>query len=82
MLKDNEGPEQIVKYGKYIVHCHIAEKQNRTAPGVVGDDFREYFRALKKVKYRGGLSIEGRWKDFDSEAKKSFEVLTQQMSVV
>ena len=82
MLKDNEGPEQIVKYGKYIVHCHIAEKQNRTAPGVVGDDFREYFRALKKVKYRGGLSIEGRWKDFDNEAKKSFEVLTQQMSEV
>lgn len=82
MLKDNEGPEQIVKYGKYIVHCHIAEKQNRTAPGVVGDDFREYFKALKKIKYRGGLSIEGRWTNFDSEAKKAFEVLTQQLSEV
>ncbi|AEI47430.1 Xylose isomerase domain-containing protein TIM barrel [Runella slithyformis DSM 19594] len=82
MMKDNEGPEQIVKYGKYITHCHIAEKQNRTAPGAVGDDFREYFKALKKIKYKGGLSIECRWKDFDNEAKKSIEVLKQQMSEV
>ncbi|WP_428667602.1 sugar phosphate isomerase/epimerase family protein [Runella sp.] len=82
MMKDNEGPEQIIKYGKYITHCHIAEKQNRTAPGAVGDDFKEYFKALKKIKYTGGLSIECRWKDFDNEAKKSIEVLKQQMSEV
>lgn len=82
MMKDNEGPEQIVKYGKYITHCHIAEKQNRTSPGLVGDDFTAYFKALKKIKYKGGLSIECRWKDFDSEAKKSIEVLKQQMSEV
>ena len=52
MLKDNESPEEIVRYGQYITHCHIAEKQNRTAPGEMGDDFRTYFRALKKIKYK------------------------------
>jgi len=82
MLKDNEGPEQIVKYGQYIVHCHIAEKQNRTPPGVAGDDFKAYFRALRKIKYKGGLSLECRWKDFDNEVKVAVGVLQKQFSEV
>lgn len=82
MMKDNEGPEEIVKYGKYITHCHIAEKQGRTAPGAQGDDFTAYFKALKKIKYKGGLSIECRWKDFDNEAKKAVEVLKTQLASV
>jgi len=82
MLRENEGPEQIVKYGKMIVHTHIAEKQNRTAPGVAGDDFTAYFRALRKIKYKGAMSLECRWKDFDNEVKVAMEVLQKQFSEV
>ncbi|MEZ4902817.1 MAG: sugar phosphate isomerase/epimerase family protein [Spirosomataceae bacterium] len=82
MAKDDEGPEQIIKFGKHITHCHIAEKKNRTAPGVEGDDFSPYLRALKKIKYKGGLSLECRWKDFDSEAKRAIEVLQKQLLLV
>lgn len=78
MKKDNEGPEQIIKYGKLIKHCHIAEKANRTAPGVEGDDFRPYFKALKKIKYKDGMSLECRWKDFDSEIKNAIGVIQTQ----
>jgi sugar phosphate isomerase/epimerase len=78
MKKDDEGPEQILKYGKLITHCHIAEKANRTAPGVEGDDFRPYFKALKKVKYKKGLSLECRWKNFDSEVKTAIGVIQNQ----
>lgn len=82
MARENEGPDQIIKYGKYIVHTHIAEKQNRTAPGVAGDDFKEYFRALRKIKFKGAMSLECRWKDFDKEVTTAIEVLKKQFSEV
>jgi len=83
MLKEDESPDQITKFGKYIVHCHIAEKEERTPPGVKGDDFRPYLKALKKIKYNGGLSIECfKYTDFDKETKKGIEVLKQQLSEV
>jgi sugar phosphate isomerase/epimerase len=83
MLKEDEPATEIVKYGKHIVHCHIAEKENRTPPGVKGDDFRPYLSALKKIKYKGGLSIECfTYTDFHREAKKGIEVLKQQLSEV
>lgn len=82
MLKESESPDEIVKYGNYISHCHIAEKRNRTAPGVDGDDFRAYFRALKQIKYTGNLSLECRWKDFDSEIARGIEVVTRQLAEV
>ncbi|GAA4443562.1 hypothetical protein GCM10023091_32320 [Ravibacter arvi] len=78
MKKDDEGPEQIVRFGKLITHCHIAEKANRTPPGVDGDDFRPYFKALKKIRYKNGLSMECRWKDFEREAKTALEVVRTQ----
>jgi len=80
MLKDDEKPEEIIKYKDYIVHCHLAEKQKRTAPGIVGDDFKPYFRALKKIKYSGGLSLECNWTDFDKEVKQGIDVVKQQFS--
>ncbi len=80
MLKDDESPDEIVKYAPYITHCHIAEKRNRTAPGVEGDDFRPYLRALKKINYKGGLSLECRWKDFDSEVARGIVAIKAQMA--
>ncbi|MFN4145239.1 MAG: sugar phosphate isomerase/epimerase family protein [Runella sp.] len=82
MLREDEGPEEIIKFRRHIVHCHIAEKQNRTPPGVMGDDFTPYFKALKKIKYRGGLSMECRWKNFDEEVKQGIEVVRKQLSSV
>ncbi|WP_221390137.1 sugar phosphate isomerase/epimerase [Dyadobacter sp. NIV53] len=83
MLKEDEPATEIIKYGKHIVHCHIAEKESRTPPGVKGDDFRPYLGALKKIGYTGGLSIECfKYTDFDSEVKKGIEVLRKQLSEV
>jgi len=83
MLKEDEPASEIVKYGKHIVHCHIAEKEKRTPPGVKGDDFRAYLGALKKIGYKGGLSIECFvYTDFEKEAKRGIEVLKQQLSEV
>lgn len=83
MLKEDEPASEIEKYGSHIVHCHIAEKENRTPPGVKGDDFRAYLGALKKIGYKGGLSIECFvYNDFEKEARRGIEVLKQQLSEV
>ncbi|WP_138991010.1 sugar phosphate isomerase/epimerase [Larkinella sp. C7] len=82
MLKEDEKPEEIIKYRQYITHCHIAEKQKRTAPGVMGDDFKPYFRALKQIKYEGGLSLECNWTDFDNEVALGLATVKKQLAEV
>ena len=80
MLRENEGPESILKAGAKLKHCHVAEKAKRTAPGVAGDDFRPYFKALKAIGYRGGVSIEGSWgKKLEEELPKACRVLKEQL---
>ena len=60
--------------GQVAVH-HLA--------GVKGDDLRAYLAALKKIGYKGGLSIECFvYNDFEKEAKRGVEVLKQQLSEV
>lgn len=82
MLKENESADEILKYGQYISHCHIAEKRKRTVPGVDGDDFRPYFRALKKMNYKGGMSLECNWQDFDREVVQGIEIIKKQLAEV
>lgn len=45
-----------------VIHVEIAEKAERTIPGVKGDDFRPFFRVLRDSGYKGLLNIEGHWK--------------------
>ncbi|MDR1098113.1 MAG: sugar phosphate isomerase/epimerase [Tannerella sp.] len=80
MLRENEPAENMVKYGKYIRHCHIAEKEERTAPGVKQDDFTPYFAALKKIDYKGGLSIECRWQNLQEQAPSALAYMKQQFA--
>ena len=63
MLRENEGPDALVDAGPLLRHVHIAEKDRRTPPGVAGDDFRPYLRALRRAGYAGDISIECRWDD-------------------
>lgn len=76
MLQNGEDPNDMGKVGHLLAHGHIAEKEKRSAPGVMGDDFKPFFAALKAVGYQGRISIEGRWKT--EELPKAFEVIRQQ----
>ncbi len=82
MLKDNEGPAIIAKTKNYIVHCEIAEKDNRTAPGVIGTDFKPYLVELAKIGYHNKIVIEGRWKNLGDIAKMSKDFLQKQVDEV
>ncbi len=67
MLEENEGPEVLVAEREYIRHMHIAEKTERSVPGTHGEDLTPYYNAMRQAGYRGGLSIEARWDDFDAQ---------------
>ena len=81
MLKDDEPASEILKYGQYIKHCHIAEKETRSAPGTMGDDFTEYFKALKQIKYTGCICIEGKWDDFETRLSPALQYMQEQYCI-
>ena len=83
MMQEEEGPQSILNAGyKYLRHVHIAEKTNRTPPGVDGDDFTPYFQALKKIKYQGNISIECGWSDFKSQVGPAIREVKRQLESV
>lgn len=82
MLMENEGPAIIEQAGKYVVHCELAEKEGRSAPGVHRQDFIPYFKAMKKIKYKGKVIIECRWKDVNQEAATAYREIDKQIKAV
>lgn len=83
MLREGEGPQSLRNAGrKYIRNVHIAEKANRTAPGVDGDDFTPYFQALKDIDYRGNISIECGWSDFQAQVGPAIQEVKRQLESV
>jgi len=79
MLRENEPAGEIVKYGELIRHCHIAENENRSAPGTHGEDFRSYFNALKQIKYQGSVSIECKWTDMEKQLVPALQYMKEQI---
>ncbi|HYH56555.1 MAG TPA: sugar phosphate isomerase/epimerase family protein [Anseongella sp.] len=82
MLKENESPAVIREAAEYIYHCDLAEKKDRTAPGVKGDDFRPYFRALKEIGYKGKIAIECRWEDMAKQLPAAMKTLKEQLATL
>ncbi len=82
MMIENENADEILKAGKNVYHCHIAEKQGRSAPGTFCENFKPYFSSLKKINYQGRISIECSWKDFHEQLPVAYEYLQKQINEV
>jgi sugar phosphate isomerase/epimerase len=82
MKMDDETPENIVKYGQFIKHIHIAEKEDRAVPGTYNEDFSSYFSALKEINYQGMISIEARWEDMEKQAPLGIKIIKQQLKQI
>lgn len=82
IMRENDGPEVILRAAKYIAHCHVAEKEGRTPPGVMGDDFTPYLFALKSIGYKGNISMECKWSNLSTEALDGNKTLVQQINKV
>jgi sugar phosphate isomerase/epimerase len=79
MLRNREDPNDILAAGPLIRHAHIAEDQSRAAPGVQGQDFGPYLRALRRIDYRARLSIEAVWEDLPRQLGPAVSSLQTQM---
>lgn len=76
----DDTPEDLKAALDVVHHLEIAEKADRTMPGVAGDDFRPFFRVLREGGYQGAVSIEGNWDE--SQFPKAFQELTKQAAEV
>jgi len=82
MLRQGESPQSIIDAADILIYCEIAEKQSRSLPGVVGDDFKPWLRALRKANYKGHIFIEGNSNDLRKDMPLSFKWLTLQLHEV
>jgi sugar phosphate isomerase/epimerase len=79
MMKENESPDEIVKAGKLIVYCEIAEKEGRTLPGISKEDLTPYLKALNQIRFSGPIIIEGRSQNLAHDVPQAFAYLTMQL---
>jgi sugar phosphate isomerase/epimerase len=71
-----DGAEEMGATAPYLAMVEIAEKVGRMVPGVAGDDFRPYFRAIKANGYTGPITIEGN--GTTEQIRRAFEVIAAQ----
>lgn len=83
MLKENESPQMIIEAGReFVYHVDIAEKEKRTAPGVAGDDFRPYLRALRDIGYMGKIALECGFDDMATQLPIAMKELRLQLETL
>ena len=76
LASEKEDPAILVKARKELRHIHIANPNGRVFPQSAEEyDYSGFFDNLRKIKYQGGISVEGRAKDFDVEAPKALAFL-------
>lgn len=56
-----DSPEDLLMATRWIDTVEIAEAKGRTLPGVDGQNFRPYFRALRAGGFNGPIEMEGKW---------------------
>ena len=73
---EKEDPEILVTGKKQLKHIHIANPNKRAFPMSAEEfDYSVFFDKLRKIKYRGGISVEGRTSDYDNDAPKALAFL-------
>lgn len=82
MMREGESPQSIVDAADILVYCEIAEKQKRSFPGVMGDDFKPYLRALRTANYKGYIFIEGGSNNPKNDMPLAFQYLSRQLKEV
>jgi hypothetical protein len=71
-----DTPADLTRAMPWVSVVELAEKENRTLPGVADDDFRPYFTALAAGGYSGRMDIEA--SGTTAQIKTAFETVAQQ----
>jgi D-psicose/D-tagatose/L-ribulose 3-epimerase len=81
LREENEDPQIVWDARKEIVHFHFANPTGRLWPKDAGEDplYGRFFALLKRIHFRGGISIEGRG-TFASDAAASVEFFRRELA--
>ncbi|MDX2186415.1 MAG: sugar phosphate isomerase/epimerase family protein [Opitutaceae bacterium] len=71
-----DTPSDLAGAMDVVAHVEIAEKEGRTVPGVQGEDFRPFLRVLREHRYKGAISIEGKFEP--SQVSGAFKEIRRQ----
>jgi sugar phosphate isomerase/epimerase len=75
---EKEDPAILVTAAKYIKHFHIANPHGRAWPLSSDEfDYSGFFENMRKSKYKGRISVEGKTSKFDEEAPKTIAFLRE-----
>jgi D-psicose/D-tagatose/L-ribulose 3-epimerase len=81
MRIEHESPEIVWRARKEIVHFHFANPAGRVWPKSPSEDpvYGQFFAMVKKIGFRGGISIEGRG-NFEQDGAASLAFFKQELS--
>lgn len=81
LREENEDPQIVWEARNEIVHFHFANPQGRRWPKDPGEDpmYGRFFELVKRIHFRGGISIEGRG-TFQDDAAESLEFFRRELS--
>jgi sugar phosphate isomerase/epimerase len=73
-VNDNDT-ESLERYAAFLTHVHVATYSSRLPPGAEPCDFDGFFGALKESGYRGAVTVEAHWDNFDAQALAAVDTL-------
>lgn len=81
LREENEKPEIILQARKEIVHFHFANPHGRVWPKDPSEDaeYGRFFELVKKIGFRGGISIEARG-SFEEDAAASLAFFRKELA--
>lgn len=75
MLVEKEDVEDLWEFAKDIVHVHVADGEDRSYPHKDLSFYKRFCEILKETDYNGGISVECRTNNFESDSRKALEFL-------
>ncbi len=81
LRQEQEDPDIVRQASAQIVHLHFANPTGRRWPKTPDEDpvYARFFELLKRIDYRGGISIEGQG-TFDEDAAASLAFFRKELS--
>ncbi len=77
MVKEGEDFSIAQAAREVLAHAHFAEPTARAFPMAVDETGRAFFGALGKAGYRGRVSLEAGYRDFQGEARAAVQVMRE-----
>ena len=78
MASEHEDPAIIIRAKKHIRHFHIANPEGRRFPLDAKEyDYESFFKAVRAIGYRGGISVEASSDDPSKDAPRTIALLRQ-----